>query len=437
MAAPTGRTQLDLASRLPLDLSSRIHSSPQAWKPASDTSWLHDALAAKLPPTPTATPSNRCATTWRPGSDTSWLVRRKPQAEVAPVLPPPGVDEFPGAADLEESLMQEAADETVKGYKATSPSTSWASDSEEEEEASDFLARSDNCLEDHLAEAEVWVAQDLDHATAAEKASWASWASQSDETETDSLEAEDICEDDVEGKWAKRQDTRQRQVQIGKALAEYQRYVEAVPVEAREPNHPGTPDGTKRVSKRQFDRELSEWKRKLHLLADQESTDTSAATQPRGLSLTEYEPRFSPEFQEGADNCGSGFFAPQPYMMCNYMQCNAEEPMTVNMFGDMCGYMMPAVPMEVPVVPPLQEHPGRTPLRSAAPFTPASLRAPAGMHCRVSAKSIPSKPSSKSTRRIGAQIPGEGSTWWSSMSYQRGPADPPRVKVGQCVLVSA
>ncbi|CAK0851429.1 unnamed protein product [Prorocentrum cordatum] len=66
MAAPGGATRLDLSSGRPLDLSARLHGSPQAWKPASDTSWLHDALAAKLPPTPTTTPSNRCATTWIP-----------------------------------------------------------------------------------------------------------------------------------------------------------------------------------------------------------------------------------------------------------------------------------------------------------------------------------------------------------------------------------
>jgi hypothetical protein len=193
------------------------------------------------------------------------------------------------------------------------------------------------------------------------------------------------------------------------------------------------------VSKRQFDRELSEWKRKLHLLAAQES----AAAESRGLPLTEYEPRSCQEFQEGSDSCGFGFFAPQPYLMCNYMQCNAEvvpeEPMNINMFGDMCGYMMPAVPMEVPVVLAPQEQPGRTPLRSAPAFTPASLRSLAGpsLQGRVSAKSLPSKPSCKSTRRVGAQIPGEGSPWWSTMSHQRGPADPPRVKVGQCVLMSA
>jgi len=368
MAAPGGATRLDLSSGRPLDLSARLHGSPQAWKPASDTSWLHDALAAKLPPTPTTTPSNRCATTWRPGSDTSWLIKRNVPIEVAPLRSPPGVDEFPGAADLEESLGREEASrnaaDTVKSCKATSPSTSWASDSEEEE--ADLVARSDSCLEDRLSDAEDRCAQEVDvgtTATAGPEASWASWASQSDDAEADELEAEYVCE---------------------------------------------------------------------------ESTDTSAAAMSRGLPLAQCEPRSFDKVQDGADNCGLGFFAPQTYVECNYMQCSAVEPMSIGMFGDMCGYAMPQMPMEIPVVPVPQEQAGRTPLRSAPAFTPASLMAPMGLpqQGRVSAKSVPSKPSCKSTRRV-AEIPGAGSTWWSTMSYQRGPADPPRVKVGQCVLVSA
>jgi hypothetical protein len=340
MAAPTGKMQLDLSSRLPLDLSSRLPQTPahvkSQWKPASDTNWLLDALAAKLPPTPAAAASTRCE--WRPSSDTSWLIKRKPQAEEGPLSV--GVDEFPGARDLEESLMDEAPEGAQDAVKlcgeGTSPSTSWASDSEEES----------------------------DVAAASGPKGWASWASETDEVETEDLEAES--------------------------------------------------DGA-----------------------------TGGAELPVGLPLTEREPKFFQDFQEAEnDGCAPGFFAPQPYVECGYVPCGAEEPMTVSsMFGDMCSYMMPMVPM-APALPEVSEQHSRTPLRAAPAFLPASLMAPMGPpQGRVAAKSTPSKPSSRSqqwsTRRVGAQIPGEVSPWWSTMSHQRGPADVPRVKVGQCVLVSA
>lgn len=55
-----------------------------------------------------------------------------------------------------------------------------------------------------------------------------------------------------------------RQIMIGKARPEYRRYVVDVPPEQREPAQPSTPDPRARVSKRQFDRALSEWRRRLH-----------------------------------------------------------------------------------------------------------------------------------------------------------------------------
>jgi len=55
-----------------------------------------------------------------------------------------------------------------------------------------------------------------------------------------------------------------RQIMIGKARPEYRRYVVDVAPEKRDPSQPSTPDPRARVSKRQFDRALSEWRRRLH-----------------------------------------------------------------------------------------------------------------------------------------------------------------------------
>lgn len=64
--------------------------------------------------------------------------------------------------------------------------------------------------------------------------------------------------------WSRREGARMRQILIGKARPEYKRYVSSVPVEQRDPTHPRTPDPRQRVSKRQFDRNLGEWRKKLH-----------------------------------------------------------------------------------------------------------------------------------------------------------------------------
>ncbi|CAE8630408.1 unnamed protein product, partial [Polarella glacialis] len=57
---------------------------------------------------------------------------------------------------------------------------------------------------------------------------------------------------------------RQRQVDIGKARPEYVRYLQCIPKDQRTPTRPRTPDPRACVSKRQFDRQLSEWRRQLH-----------------------------------------------------------------------------------------------------------------------------------------------------------------------------
>lgn len=57
---------------------------------------------------------------------------------------------------------------------------------------------------------------------------------------------------------------RKRQIEIGKGRPEYARYLFFVPKDRRTPTRPRTPDPAARVSKRQFDRQLSEWRRLLH-----------------------------------------------------------------------------------------------------------------------------------------------------------------------------
>lgn len=64
--------------------------------------------------------------------------------------------------------------------------------------------------------------------------------------------------------WARREAARMRQIAIGKARPEYRRYVAEVPFHQREPADPSTPNPKDRVSKRQFDRALGDWRRRLH-----------------------------------------------------------------------------------------------------------------------------------------------------------------------------
>jgi len=84
---------------------------------------------------------------------------------------------------------------------------------------------------------------------------------------------------------------RQRQVDIGKARPEYVHYVKVVPKDRRTPTRPRTPDPYVGVSKRQFDRQLAEWRRQLHEYDTPSSEASSApelssiAAAPRGRKL--------------------------------------------------------------------------------------------------------------------------------------------------------
>lgn len=85
------------------------------------------------------------------------------------------------------------------------------------------------------------------------------------EAELDDLN-EDRYEDgdDSEQTWSRREAARRRQIMIGKARPEYRRYLDEVPLEERDESQPSTPDPRARVSKRQFDRALGDWRRRLH-----------------------------------------------------------------------------------------------------------------------------------------------------------------------------
>lgn len=76
--------------------------------------------------------------------------------------------------------------------------------------------------------------------------------------------AEVLQDDDTAAAWSRRELARQRQIMIGKARPEYRRYVTKIPPDCRSSSQPTTPDPRERVSKRQFDHSLSEWRRKLH-----------------------------------------------------------------------------------------------------------------------------------------------------------------------------
>lgn len=71
-------------------------------------------------------------------------------------------------------------------------------------------------------------------------------------------------EDAPEEVWAQRAASRLQQIEIGKARLEYQRYARAVPKWHRTAEHLQTPDPYARISKRAFDRQLSDWRRRLH-----------------------------------------------------------------------------------------------------------------------------------------------------------------------------
>lgn len=81
--------------------------------------------------------------------------------------------------------------------------------------------------------------------------------------------------DDDDPAWSRRESARLRQILIGKARPEYRRYLSEVAKSGRGPLHPCTPNPRARVSKRQFDRALCDWRRRLHEY--EASSDSSTA----------------------------------------------------------------------------------------------------------------------------------------------------------------
>jgi len=74
-------------------------------------------------------------------------------------------------------------------------------------------------------------------------------------------EEEEVCSESV---WNRREAARFRQIAIGKNRPEFKRNSHEVPLHLRDSSMPQTPDPRSRVSKRQFDRALSDWRRRLH-----------------------------------------------------------------------------------------------------------------------------------------------------------------------------
>jgi hypothetical protein len=63
---------------------------------------------------------------------------------------------------------------------------------------------------------------------------------------------------------ARRLETRQRQIDIGKATAGYQNYSKIVPKERRKRTDPWTPNKNQVCSKRSWDGQIRKWRRELH-----------------------------------------------------------------------------------------------------------------------------------------------------------------------------
>jgi len=57
---------------------------------------------------------------------------------------------------------------------------------------------------------------------------------------------------------------RQKQIDYGKVSVDYNDYVAAIPVSARQKAHPTTPDKYQKCSRRSFDQQIKIWKRKIH-----------------------------------------------------------------------------------------------------------------------------------------------------------------------------
>jgi len=124
-------------------------------------------------------------------------------------------------------------------------------------------------------------------------------ASAAHEAGADRADQEDELAEDNEATWARREAARMRQIMIGKARPEYRRYIQEVALDQRDPAQPSTPNPKDRVSKRQFDRALGDWRRRLHEFDSEmgysaaegdsspsvsPSAQTSASAQPMGLA---------------------------------------------------------------------------------------------------------------------------------------------------------
>jgi len=113
---------------------------------------------------------------------------------------------------------------------------------------------------------------------------------------SDMMACEDY-DDDADGcAWSRREAARIKQIQIGKARPEYQRYMREVPHNRRNSSQPTTPDPRARVSKRQFDRALGDWRRRLH--------EFDAV--PRGPPRHQAENEWSPNGQSSRNSWGGG-----------------------------------------------------------------------------------------------------------------------------------
>eukprot|EP00746_Dinoflagellata_sp_MGD_P137503 gnl/MRDRNA2_/MRDRNA2_71283_c0_seq1.p1 gnl/MRDRNA2_/MRDRNA2_71283_c0~~gnl/MRDRNA2_/MRDRNA2_71283_c0_seq1.p1 ORF type:complete len:222 (-),score=45.60 gnl/MRDRNA2_/MRDRNA2_71283_c0_seq1:216-881(-) len=82
--------------------------------------------------------------------------------------------------------------------------------------------------------------------------------------------------DDRQSLWQRRGQQRLRQIQIGKSTPEYCKYLQHVKPACRTMSQPSTPDPYEKVSKRNFDKALSAWRRRLHEF-DESSSDVSTA----------------------------------------------------------------------------------------------------------------------------------------------------------------
>lgn len=112
----------------------------------------------------------------------------------------------------------------------------------------------------------------------------------------DAMACEDYDEDADGCAWSRREAARIKQIQIGKARPEYQRYLREVPHNRRNSSQPTTPDPRARVSKRQFDRALGDWRRRLH----------EFDAFPRGPPRHESEAQWSSIGQSSRNSWGGG-----------------------------------------------------------------------------------------------------------------------------------